>query len=323
MRTIINCICFAVSILSTVDLLAQMPMDEIDRRLKNRAFFQLDFDKNLNVVLPDSIQVLFAKALNGEIPEAALDSMVNYTPQQEEQIKSNIKNQFRGDSIDIQKEYMEHLENTKKKYREMYAKRSVPRELILTAGNWKINEAIPILKKAIEDERYDQTAVLMALAKLGNDSIRQVLVDRYTLEYFLTKNIADTLNNRFIDWEKMQPFLSDGIATAFYLKNNEILLNLQDLIYIRGRTDYGFGVNHVFDGILIQYCFSEMAVCPNFFESYAPIYWDYHDTIKHFEDKKILNEREKQELERLLSTEYRTKIRDQLRAWIIENVNFN
>jgi len=67
-------------------------------------------------------------------------------------------------------------------------------------------------------------------------------------------------------------------------------------------------------------CFKENFRKFHNYEILDEIYNNVSD-IRRLDNRKR-NKKEQQELDRLLSTEYRTKIKEQLREWVIENVNF-
>jgi hypothetical protein len=298
-----------------------MSMESINHRLETRPYFKLRLDWESQIVLPDSVQEKFAKALNREMPEKVLDSLRAFTPQQIERILQKIKHDCKGDSLCIQLKYQEYIKEDKEQYRKMYANDIMPNRMILTAANWQVKKAIPILEKAIGDKKYDQISVLMALAKLGNDSIKQILVERYTLPYILKTTTLDTINDEIFHgedhWLTIKLF-HEGFDVAMYLKSKEILLNLVDLIYIRGKDDSNIAISYTVSLFVGE--FDKFYKFSNYKKLYN-IWYGYADAIWNFEERK-LNKKEKKELQTLLSTEYRNKIKAQLREWIIENVNF-
>jgi hypothetical protein len=309
--------------ISLFNLNAQMSIEEINHRLDTRPYFSLGLDYNMTIFLPDSIQEKYAKALNREIPENVLDSLSVLSYQYKEQELRKFKRECKEDSLCIQNKYNELIKKEKENTRKQYANDIMPNILILTAANWQVKKAIPVLKKAIGDSKYDQPSVLMALAKLGNDSAKQILIKRYTLPYILQTTSLDTINDYNLNLEDKNcvNILYEGMGVAMYLKNKEILLNLTDLIYIRGRDDMNIAESFTvswfisdFDNYNYFHTFPNFNILRQVCYNYASAIWDL--------DNRKLNKKQKKELERLLSTEYRTKIRNQLREWIIKNVNF-
>ncbi|GHV69162.1 hypothetical protein FACS1894199_17440 [Bacteroidia bacterium] len=313
--------------LITINLSAQMSIEEINHRLETRPYFRLGLNYDMNIVLPDSVQEKFAKALNREIPERVFDSLTAFTPEYKEQTLRNIIRDCREDTLCVQEQYQKHLQQHREKYSRMYATDIMPTILILTASNWQVKRAIPILEKAIGDTKYDQLSVLMALAKLGNDSIKQVLIERYTLPYVLSTTQADTIDdNSNLQGVSISGLASDGVKLAMYLQSKEMLLNILDLIYIRGREEYCIGDDYCYTPLCVVYFMDEYNNYIYFhnFPNYGifkKICYDYAWSIRPLDGKKR-SKKEKKELQRLLSTEYRTKIKMQLREWIIANVNF-
>jgi hypothetical protein len=163
----------------------------------------------------------------------------------------------------------------------------------------------------------------MALAKLGNDSIRQILIEKYTLPYILKITNLDTINDYtlYMEDKNCVDIFSEGLQIAMYLKSKEMIVNLTDLIYIRGRDDMNISESFTVSWFINS--FDDYNYFHTFqnFDVLRKICYDYASAIWRLDNKK-LNKKEKKELEKLLSTEYRTKIRNQLRDWINENVNF-
>jgi hypothetical protein len=306
--------------------MAQMTIEEINHRLDTRPYFALGLESDTHPVLPDSVQQKFVNALSREIPENVLDSLVALTPEQQESLIKQIQRQdCKDDSICMQQKYKETLERRKEDIKRMYSKGIMPTKMILRAGNWQIKKSIPVLERAIGDEKYDQISVLMALAKLGNDSIKQSLIERYTLQYILKTTELDTVNNNFLyintekgNWQTID-LLYEAYGVAIYLKNKEILLNILDLIYIKGRDDSNISVSYT-----VSFLISDLYNCFNNYTNSDVLYKicrNYVSSIWNLECKKR-NKKEQQQLQILLSTGYRAKIKMQLKDWIIENVNF-
>jgi uncharacterized protein len=312
-----------------VNLYAQMSIEEINHRLETRPYFRLGFDYNTVITLPDSVQEKFAKALNREIPEKVLDSMLTFTPEQINRTFQEVQQECRGDSVCIQEQYQKYVDKYRTRYAKMYSSDVMPTIVILTAGNWHIKKAIPVLKRVIGNTKYDQPSVYMALAKLGDDSAKQSLMEKYTLCYVLKNSKLDTINdeNLIYEYELKHVWpLREGIECAMYLKNKEMLLNILDLIYIKGKSLTTIGESNSYDYYVSRmvcdiYIYSYFRAFPNY-DIFEKICINYTDAIWDLSYKNKLNKKEKKKMEILLSTEYRTKNRNQLRDWINENVNF-
>jgi uncharacterized protein len=255
-----------------------------------------------------------------------LDSLLAFTPKQKEARIKQIARHCKNDTFCIQQQYEEHIRDYRERYMKMYANGIMPTKLIRAAGDWQIKKAIPILKNVIGDENYDQSTVLMVLAKLGEDSIKNELINRYTLNYILENTALDTINNNNIytsDMLQKECNIYTAIETAVYLESKEMLFNILDLIYIRGKLKFCIGLDCE-DIPLVYYFITNMS--PHYLRKFpnynklSDICYNYEQEISSFYNAK--SKKEKKELERLLSTAYRTKIKEQIKQWIIENVNF-
>jgi hypothetical protein len=321
-------ICLVILItLYVINLSAQMSVEEINHQLENRPYFSLGLDYNAKVILPDSIKRKMVNALERELPQQYIDSVLSFNEQMIEQMKKIAWQKCKDDTACFKKEYENiynrEVESTKKIFHdECYGI-----SLVLACGSWEVKEAIPYLKKELQKEKCEnrRVEIEMALAKL-DDSIKQSLMEKYTLSYVLKNTQLDTINNEAHIYELKQAWpLSEGIETAMYLKSKEMLVNILDLMYIKGITVFTIGLDKIYLSYVSKMLwnieiYSYFRKFPNY-EVFEKTCTDYVDAIWDLSDKK-LNKKQKKELEVLLSTEYRTKIRDQIREWIIENVNF-
>jgi hypothetical protein len=300
---------------------------KVNHLLETTTYYDIKLDYKNTLMLPDSVKQKFISTLTGKVPQSVADSVLSISQQYKESIWKNSKNKCKGDSACMEKLYREEYQKEYDyKSKRLYDYYKVSKTLVLAAGSWNIREAIPILEQGIGDTKYDQTAVLMALAKLGNDSIKQLVVDKYTLPHILATTKLDTINdNEFTKGEvKCTDVLYHGIEVATYLQNQEILLNLTDLIYIRGKDDMNIGISYTvawFISLFEDYNYKYFHELPKYSEL-EKICNDYTSSIWNYADRN-LNKKEKQELQKLLSTAYRSEIRAQLREWIINNVNFD
>jgi hypothetical protein len=153
-------------------------------------------------------------------------------------------------------------------------------------------------------------------------------MEQYTLPYILRTTKLDTINDNNLIYEEdasIYSLVNKGLDVAMYLKSKEMLLNMLDLIYIRGKelTNIGAWYNYYPCVSFFVEGFNNYNYFHNFqdYENLKKICIGYASSFWHLGDKK-LNKKEQKELEMLLSTEYRTKIKEQLRSWIEENVNF-
>jgi len=310
-------------VLNAINLLAQMSIEEIDYQLETRPYFELEFDYNVNFTLPDKIQEKFSKALNREIPERVLDSILAFSSQQKERILQTFIKKCEEDSTCIQEQYQEYVKEYRDRHTKMFAMDIMPTKIILASGNWQVKKAIPILKKAIGNDKYDQTSVLMALAKLGDDSINQMLFEKYTLRQIIQTTELDTINDNYFygSGSLATNLFSEGINVAMYLENKDMILNLLDLIYIKGRNDMNIGISYTVAWFINHLSIFHFQNYPNvevlntICDEYLYAIWDL--------EKRKRTQKEQNELDNLLSKKYRTKIKEQLQKWVTENVNFN
>jgi hypothetical protein len=317
--------CFLINI---INLSAQTTaIEDINHRLSTLPYFELGLDYDAKIILPDSIKEKMVKALKRELPKQFVDSVFFFSEQDIEQIKKMAWQRCKNDTVCFKEEY-EYISNSMIEYsKENYYNRCFSRSLILACGNWKITEAMPYLEKELRNItcKYLLLDIKLALAKL-NDSIKQSLMEKYTLSYMLKNSQLDTINDNALIYELEWPwYTSEGMETAMYLKNKEMLLNILDLIYIKGISVFSIGLDDFYSPYVSFFVdeYSDYNYFHNFpnYNVLKKICNDYCSAIWNLSDKK-LNKKEKKELEKLLSTEYRKKIKEQLQDWIIENVNF-
>jgi uncharacterized protein len=247
---------------------------------------------------------------------------------QKDDFLKRAKRECGKDSACIEQTYQRIIADITKGENLYYATQPISGELVLAAGSWNIKEAIPLLENALGNNRYNQSNVLMALARLGNDSIQKVLIEKYTLSYVLENSQLDTINDKALIYTydlKNIWTAREGIEVAMYLRSKEILLNVLDLIYIKGISESCIGsdcFNYPDVSFFIDdYCYYKYFNSFDSFDTLRKICKDYRANIwRLYRDKQDVELQ--QELEVLLSTEYRTKLRNQIREWIIENVNF-
>jgi len=319
-------------LLLNITLIAQITVEELNHLLDTRPFMGFRVDYMSDLTLPDSVKQKFLIALSGNLTPRLQESLFELTPDQKEHFLELSKQRCeKDDSACIAETFQAIVDGSIERRRHFWMNEPISPDLILAAGSWNIREAISILEKAIKNERYNQRAVSMALARLGNDSLRQILLERYTLSYVLENTCLDTIdNNVSIQRSCLQNMWSvnEGIKTATYLQSKEMLLSILELIHIRGISFTEFGNERfyfpfvsffVFDFFFWTYhLFKDL---PNH-DEIERICMDYRDSIRELFSKRRLSRREQQELDRLLSTEHRTKVKNQIRDWIIENVNF-
>jgi len=315
------------SLVSVLSLSAQMTLEEVNRRLDTYPYFDLGLDYKTEIVLPDSVKLKMLSALRRELPQHFADSVFSLPEIVLENIEKTAWQKCKKDTVCFEQEYENMFNTTITSRKKYYYNECYSRSLILASGSWGIKEAIPYLEKELQEKKceYMHIELEMALAKL-NDSIKQVLMDRYTLTNVLESSQLDTIDNNAPIYNLEYPWsYYDGLKTAVYFKSKEMILNILDLIYIKGIEMGSIGgdeyyipaVSSFLDGFQYSGYFYNV---PN-----HDVLWkicdDYRFALGSYEDKKP-TKKEIKRMGKLLSTEYRTQIRNQIRDWIIENVNF-
>ena len=305
-------------------LSAQLTVEELNHLLDTQPFFGFMVDYNANLALPDSVKQKFLITLSGRLTPHLQDSLFTIPPDERERLLALAKERCDDDYACVEKTLQEMIADITERNNHFFSTQPISNHLVLAAGSWNIREAIPILENAIGNERYGQRSIQMALAKFGNDSIKQALIERYTLSYVLKTTELDTINDNrsFQKNNFIGRFFNEGMQVAMNLRNKDIMLNLLDLIYIRGRDNVqGFDTPpYIIMWFLWNLKFSDFSHFPNREEL-----WEIADSVIFAIldlDSRRLNRAEQRELERLLSTEHRTKVKNQIRDWIIENVSF-
>jgi hypothetical protein len=319
---------FLCTLMQISNICAQTSIEEINSWLDTRPYFKLGFVSKSKIVIPDTIKGKILKALNKELPKHFADSVFTIPEKVLENITNIAWQKCKTDTACFEEEYKRMCDNFIEETKNNYFGKCYSINLILGCGNWDIKEAIPYLKEELQNKNCEYTyiEIEMALAKLGDDSIKQVLIERYTLKKLLTTTQENTNSNyaNNIGWETYK-LLDEGYTVAVYLKCKEILLNLLDLIYVKGKWNNNIAVTHIAASVVSDYAeyfrkysnyYSLQKVCMN----YARSIWRLEDNWD-YEDKK-LGKKEREELKILLSTEYRTKIRNQIQDWVVENVDF-
>ena len=305
-----------------------MTIEEVNYRLDTQPYFDIVLESDSNIVLPDSVQVKMINALRRILPQHFADSVFTLSEDVIRDIEEYAWRRCGNDTICFEKVFAERYAINIQNIQNSFHNRCHSRSLILAFGNWNITEATPYLKQELHNERCNHRRIYieMALAKL-DDSIKQILLKRYTLSYVLANSQLDTVSDRaMIDSELMRIWsIREGIEVAMYLRSKEMLFNILDLIYIRGVSSVSIG-SESFYHPNVSFFVEEFALSNNHFRRFPNFEMldkairDYRSAIWDLSGRN--NRRNQRELERLLSTEHRTKVKNQIRDWIIENVSF-
>lgn len=324
MKRILFIISFA---LTQYCMFAQTAIEDINRRLDTRPYFDLGLDYSTEITLPDSIKLKMLSALKRELPKHFADSVFTLPKSVLENITKMAWQKCRKDTVCFEDEYKKMYESTIQGSKNYYYNECYSRSLILACGSWGIKEAVPFLEKELQEKECDymHIEIEMALAKL-NDSIKQVLIDRYTLANVLETSKLDTIDNNAPMYNLEYPWSCyNGLETAVYFKSKEMILNILDLMYIKGIEMGSIGGDEYYVPMVSAFlhgfqCYDYFYSVPNN-NVLQKICYDYRSALGSYEDKKP-TKKEIKSKEKLLSTEYRTQIRNQIRDWIIENVYF-
>ncbi len=328
MKQILASLCWVL--LSTADLCAQMTIEEINHRLDTRPYFELGLEYDSISTIPDSVKIKILNALQRVLPQQYADRVFTLPEEGLKNLKESVWKECGDDTICFEKKYAERYNMNIQSSKKYYDSQCYSLSLVLACGAWNITEAIPYLKKELQNPKCESRArhlkIGMALAKL-DDSVKQILMDRYTLSYLIENTPLDTVDNdavlpKFTD--KEWP-VTEGMETAMYLKSKEMLVNTLDYIYIKGISGFCIG-RDCYKLPEVSFVVEKFGYFPYFknlpnYDVLLKICEDYKFAILYLYDEKR-NRKQQRELDNLLSTEYRTKIRNQIRDWIIENVNF-
>jgi hypothetical protein len=302
-----------------------MPIEEVNYRLDTRPYFDLGLDYRINLILPDSVQAKMINALQRILPQHFADSVFALSETDIKNIEEYAWRRCVNDTICFEKTFTERYVMNLQSIKDRFHNRCHAISLILASANWNVIGAIPFLEKELQNQSCENNhrSIEMALAKLGNDSIKESLIERFTLPYILRTTELDTINNNYLYRGRnlTTNLFNEGIQVAMFLRSKDIIFNLLDLIYIRGRNEEpDFGTYSTVVWFLSNLSMFHFQNYPN-----IEVLWEISDAyilaIEDLENKRR-NRSEERELERLLSTEHRTQVKNQIRDWIIENVNF-
>jgi hypothetical protein len=323
MRTIILLIIIFTFKLNDLGFSQTSEIVKINALLDNTTYYDIKLNYKMNIILPDSVKQKFIAALKGEVPQKLADTLLFVSIKDRDLIWKHYKNsqECKGDSACatekcnavFQKEYA-------RKYKMLYDYYKVSNTVVLAAGSWNIHEAIPVLEKAIGDTKYDQQSVLMALAKLGNDSIYQALKESHTLSYLLKHTELDTTNDKatygYEDNEIIQGAYYNYNNMANYFKDKDFLYYMVDLLYIRG-------IIPAFDYYISSTERTLLSDFPSLFnDSKNSKIWDQMCWNYYYKYRDAQKKRNKKESKLILSSSYKRQVISELKEWIDKNVNF-
>jgi hypothetical protein len=311
-------ITFSVMLLCASNIYAQMTIEEVNRSLETRPYFNLGLEYESKIVLPDSTKAKIIKALNRELPQHFADSVFTLPEVVLRNIEEYAWQECKKDTACFEKTYAERCAMNIEFEKRNYSNRCYSRSLILACGDWNVKEAVPYLEKELQDPKCDYLypEIEMALAKLGNDSIYKRIKESRTFSFLISHTPLDTINNKamYEDINDIFPYkVSDFLAN--YLKDRDFIYDMLDLLHFKGQVPFvGLDYISIESSLLMSFSTFLFRENPNIagWEKLCDPYLDiYIDAEK---DKKLYKQ--------VSSYEYKQKMIEELRKWIDENVNF-
>jgi len=274
------------------------------------------FDIETPVNLPDSTKVKVVAVLNGYIPPQEVKKVTSISNTVMKIIDKDCRNICGNDSLCFAEAKDSILNKMTDRALDILNSKLFPENFILAVGFWNVKEAEAILLKNINNPRYPKEETLLALAKLGNDSIKEIIMNKYTLQY-VTNNTELKINDPELIYQQTPDVIHNFFKAGMYLKNKQILFNMVDLLDVQGKT-YFFEELVPIELIITMWlgkCFIKKEYVENrTFEQLELITDSYYQFIdNNYKSKKI---------ETILSPENKTLVKNQIKEWINKNVEF-
>jgi hypothetical protein len=298
-------------------------IDSINYKLDNVIYTHLtDFDYHTSVKLPDSTVKKVINVLNGYLPPDVVDNVKTFNDKTMRNIEKECKELCGNDTLcfisakdSIINSNIAHQLRNLRTY-------SFPQNFILAIGNWNIQDAVPILLKNLNNDRYPMRETLLALAKLGNDSIYNIVNKKYTLQFVVNNSVLkdnnpDLIYKQIPIGERIGDQISFFYQAGMYLKNKQIILNIIDLLDVQGKV-YAFDELIPIEEETLMWLgtrFMTKELLQNGeYDKWESIINDYLYQIMDFKNT--------DRIKYILSKEKKEKIKTQLKDWIKENVTF-
>jgi len=303
-------------------------IDEINSALDNIIYSRLNFyDYKTPIQLPDSTKQKVINILNGYLPPHEIREYTTFDDIVIKNIEKITKNICGTDSLcnvlakdSIMKHSIESQLFNLRQY-------MFPANFILAIGFWNVQEAEPILLANINnDKKYPKRETLLALAKLGNDSIRKIVNEMYTVDYVVNNTVLKK-DNPDLEYKSIpaKDLISNQISNFYnagvYLKDKNILLNIIDLLDIQGKMHSWLGLyEHVapIEESLLMWLGPRFMTKENLENGK---YYEFESIIDNYSNS-IDKYKNTEKIKEILSKENKEVIKKQLKNWIIENVNF-
>ncbi len=282
-----------------------------------------------NIKLPDSIQTKVINILNGYLPSQTMKDATSLNDNVIKNINRMTSTICGNDSICFKLVKDSIREQTIKTSLSYLRARSYPPAFVLAIGTWNVKNAIPILSANIKNPRYPKHETLLALAKLGNDSIKGEINTQYTLDYIINNTILQKKSNQFIYRnipisEQMNYLVSSFFEVGMYLQDKGILLKMVDLLDITGKEVHIMNVLSKQKSAtteqfipIEQSTLMWLGTC--FIENQN---WDKWAGILERYSLEIDKNENRKELKLVLSTSNKKEIKKLLKQWINDNVIF-
>jgi hypothetical protein len=304
----------------------------INAQLDSIAYYDLDFNYNKSVILPDSIKDKMAKALGRQLPLQLIKTMkkeiesditlLEYYHNKANKIKQH-------DTLrDLNTIYDSLIQiRISKTKSHLITHNCIPNSLVLACGNWGVTQALPLLRKYLSDSTIcvSHYHILAAMAKLGDKWAYKELLKRSNIEHLVKLRLVDTLNwnSKYEDFSKILQLLTDINDMAYYLKSKELLLCTPDFLKIKGRNLVQFSNDQFYRLTIISIC-TELN---SFFLNKEKLEWNtiietYRTEIWKVEFSETKESVKHQVWNDSLSDTYIQKVIDDLKEWIQVNVEF-
>jgi hypothetical protein len=293
------------------------------------------FDYHNVISLPDSAQNKIISVLNDYLPPQIVIQAQNIDKVVMQNIEQTAKAICGNDSTCTMKTKDSIIKQTTESQLFIFRQFPFPANFILSIGNWNVQIAEPILLKNINNTKYPHKETQLALAKLGNDSIKQIIISMYNIDYVLNHSIYKTGNPNLLytnatSNDLISNIINDFYNTAIYIEDKNILFNMIDLLDIEGKESLSENffdnqgnvyvsnnIQPIEESILMW--LSNLFIERKYIENGSLDEWDlitntYFSSIDRYKNAEQIKD--------ILSKENKLKIKTKLKKWIEKNVNF-
>lgn len=189
--------------------------------------------------IPDSVKNKALNILNGYLPFSVEKRIAEFDNRVIKNIEKSIEDLCKPEDYYCIKQKTDSIRNliiSKERIVLQTGNHFTP-NFILALGSWGVEEAIPILKENISNERFPKFETQLTLAKLGDNSSNFTIKNQLSLDYLLKTTAFQTdtlvLYDNF-DIALLNQLINEIYLSSKYLKNKEFLYNLLDLIDLKG-----------------------------------------------------------------------------------------